>query len=217
MSAITHAQLRALMRDADTRARAGYWLAALNDCMRTCAITTPARQAAFLAQVMVASSELRHIEESLDYAPQRLRQIWPQRFPNDAMAAHYGHHPARLANHLYAHRMGNGAEASGDGWRFHGRGLIQLTGRAHYQAFAHATQTDALAHPELLQEPPGAALSAGWFWQAQGFNALADQLDGQEAGQHFATITRHIHGVTLGLDACHAYWHRARAVLAGAA
>ena len=213
MRAITPQQLQAMMRDADTSARARHWAAALDDCMQRCAITTPARQAAFLAQVLVASSELRHTAESLDYAPQRLRQIWPQRFPSDAVAAHYAHHPARLANYVYAGRMGNGDEASGDGWRFHGRGLLQLSGRAAYQAFAQATHTDALAHPELLLEPPAAALSAGWFWQAHGLNELADQLAGPQAGRHFETITRQIHGVTLGLDACRVYWQQARTVL----
>jgi putative chitinase len=214
MNEITQQQLRSLMQDADADARAGHWLAALNDCMRTCDITTPVRQAAFLAQVMVESSELRHVEESLSYSPERLRQVWPQRFPSDDVAAHYGHNPARLANHVYAGRMGNGDEASGDGWRFHGRGLIQLTGRDNYQAFAQATHTDAVATPELLLEPHGAALSAGWFWQSHHLNELADQLTGPQADAHFETITRHINGGTLGLDERRAYWQRARTALA---
>lgn len=216
MNEITQQQLASIMIDADASARAGHWLAALNDCMRACAIATPARQAAFLAQVMVESSELRHVEESLSYSPQRLHQVWPQRFPTEAGAQPYGHNPARLANHVYANRMGNGDEASGDGWRFHGRGLIQLTGRDNYTAFAHTHPVDALGNPDLLEEPQGAALSAAWFWQSHGLNELADQLDGPQADQHFETITRHINGGTLGLDERRAYWARAKQALGSA-
>lgn len=217
MNEITQQQLRSVMIAADADARAGQWVAALNDCMRACAITSGSRQAAFLAQVMVESSELRRLDEALGYAPQRLRQVWPQRFPTDDVAMRYAHNPTALANYVYAGRMGNGNEASGDGWRYHGRGLIQLTGRDNYVAFARAMQVDAIRDPDLLLAPAGAALSAGWFWQSKGLNELADQLDGGEADQVFEQITRRINGGTLGLDERRAYWQRARTALGSVA
>jgi putative chitinase len=213
MNEITQQQLRSVMIAADADARANHWVAALNGGMRACSIDSAVRQAAFLAQVMVESSELRRLDEALGYSPQRLRQVWPQRFPDDATAARYANNPAALANYVYAGRMGNGDEASGDGWRFHGRGLIQLTGRANYAAFAQAARVDAVANPDLLLEPAGAALSAAWFWQSKGLNELADQLAGGQADQVFAQITRRINGGTLGLSERRAYWLRARSAL----
>jgi putative chitinase len=210
MNDFTQQQLRSIMIAPDADTRAAHWVPALNDCMRACAITSSVRQAAFLAQVMVESSELRRFDEALGYSAQRLRQVWPQRFPSDEAAARYAHNPAALANHVYAGRMGNGDEASGDGWRFHGRGLIQLTGRDNYHAFAQAMRVDVLADPDLLLAPAGAALSAGWFWQSKGLNELADHLEGDQADQHFEQITRRINGGTLGLDERRAYWQRAR-------
>lgn len=213
MNDITQQQLRSIMIAADADARAGHWVDALNDSMRTCAITGPLRQAAFLAQVMVESSELRHSVEALGYSPQRLCEVWPSHFPTTAVAERYGHNPAALANHVYAGRMGNGDEASGDGWHFRGRGLIQLTGRENYHAFAQATRCDAIANPDLLLEPAGAALSAAWFWQSKGLNDLADRLGGDQADLNFERITRRINGGTLGLNERRAYWERARKAL----
>ncbi|KQV52121.1 glycoside hydrolase family 19 protein [Massilia sp. Root335] len=217
MNEITQQQLRSIMIAPDADTRAGHWVAALNDCMRAGAIAGAARQAAFLAQVMVESSELRRVDEALSYTAERLRQVWPPRFPSDEVAERYARNPRALANYVYAGRMGNGDEASGDGWRFHGRGLIQLTGRDNYAAFARAMQVDAVANPDLLLEPAGAALSAAWFWQSKGLNELADQLDGAQADQRFEQITRRINGGTLGLDVRRAYWLRARNALGAGA
>lgn len=214
MNDITRQQLRSIMIASDADSRAAQWLAALNDSMRACAIAGPARQGAFLAQIMVESSELRHVEEVLNYAPQRLREVWPRHFPDDATAQRYGHQPAALANHVYANRMGNGDEASGDGWRYRGRGVIQLTGRDNYRAFSTAMQQDALGQPDLLLAPAGAALSAAWFWQSNGLNELADHLTGDQAELYFERITRRINGGTLGLNERRSYWERARKALA---
>lgn len=214
MNDITQQQLRSVMTAPDADARAARWVAALNDSMRACAIAGATRQAAFLAQVMVESSELRRFAEALSYSPQRLREVWPHHFPDDTTAARYGHNPAALANHVYANRMGNGDEASGDGWQFRGRGLIQLTGRANYHAFAQAMQQDVMHNPDLLLEPAGAALSAAWFWQSNGLNELADHLTGDQADLQFERITRRINGGTLGLNERRAYWERARKALA---
>lgn len=210
---LTLTQLRQLLTHSGGDAYAAQWLEPLNAAMQACAIDTPRRQAAFLAQVLVESSELRHIEESLGYSAQRLRAVWPQRFPSDEVAARYSHNPQALANHVYAGRMGNGDEASGDGWRYHGRGLIQMTGRDHYAQFARTSGLDVLAQPDLLLEPAGAARAAAWFWQTKGLNELADQTAGGDGDMHFVNITRRINGGTMGLDERRAYWQRARRAL----
>lgn len=217
MNEITQQQLRAVLATPDAETRAAQWTEALMHCMQTCGIDTPLRQAAFLAQVLVESSALGRLEESLNYSAPRLRQVWPQRFPSDEIAARYAHNPAALANFVYAGRMGNGDEHSGDGWRYRGRGLIQLTGRANYALFSKDMKVDALGAPDQLLQPAGAALSAGWFWQAKGLNALADQTGGQDANNAFVQITKRINGGTIGLDERKAYWARARQALGLAA
>ncbi|SHG48491.1 glycoside hydrolase family 19 protein [Massilia sp. CF038] len=213
MNAITEAQLRLALSASDTDARAGVWAAPLNHAMQLCQIDTPVRQAAFLAQVLLESGELRQLQENLSYSVQRLRLVWPHRFPSDEAAAPFSHHPEKLANFVYAGRMGNGDEASGDGWRYRGRGLIQLTGRDNYSQFSKAMDLDALANPDLLQLPAGAALSAAWFWSAKGLNKLADQTEGSEADSHFAELTRRINGGLNGLQLRKAYWQRVQTAL----
>jgi putative chitinase len=217
MNKITQQQLRATMTAADADARAALWTDALNDAMCACAISRTTRQAAFLAQMMVESAELRRVEESLDYSAQRLRQAWPLRFPSDEVAARYAHNPAALANYVYGGRLGNGDEASGDGWRFRGRGLVLLAGRDNYAAFARAMGIDTVGAPDLLLDPAGAALSAAWFWQSHGLNELADLLDGDTPDGAFVQITRRIDGGTAGLPERQAYWQRAREALGGTA
>lgn len=210
---VTLTQLRQLLICPDAESRAARWLEPLNAAMRACAIDTPRRQAAFLAQVLVESAELRHSEEALSYSAPRLRMVWPQRFPNDELAARYSHNPQALANHVYAGRMGNGDEASGDGWRYHGRGLIQLTGRDNYAQLARTSGLDVLAQPDLLLEPAGAARAAAWFWQTTGLNELADHATGSNGDVYFEKITMRINGGTVGLDERRAYWQRARRAL----
>jgi len=215
MNPLTELQLCAVLGAADAHSRPGVWLDPLNESMRACAINSPVRQAAFLAQVLLESTELRHLEEVLSYSLPRLRQVWPQRFPSDAFAAPFAHAPERLANHVYASRMGNGDEASGDGWRYRGRGLIQLTGRDNYSALSQALPIDALADPDLLLQPPGAALSAGWFWQSHGLNELADLTAGSDSDTYFVEITRRINGGSNSLAERRAYWARAQQALRG--
>lgn len=217
MNEITQEQLRAMLTAADAEARAAEWTGPLNECMRSCAIDTPTRQAAFLGQVLLESSELRVLQENLSYSAERLCQVWPQRFPTLEVAGAYGHNPERLANRVYAGRLGNGDEASGDGWAYRGRGLIQLTGRANYEHFSRAMGLDALSHPELLQQPAGAALSAGWFWVSKGLNGLADRAVGAEAEDNFVEITRRVNGGINGLAQRRAYWQRALKALGRAA
>ncbi len=213
MSEITKEQLQAMLTTADAGNRAALWVGPLNGCMRACDISTPPRQAAFLAQVLLESSEFHLLQESLNYSAERLRQVWPQRFPNDAVAADYSHRPEKLASNVYANRMGNGNEASGDGWAYRGRGLIQLTGRDNYASFSRAMGIDAVADPDLLLQPAGATMSAAWFWQSKGLNELADQTAGRDADAAFLALTKRINGGTNGLPQRRDYWRRAQQAL----
>ncbi|SHM61472.1 putative chitinase [Duganella sacchari] len=213
MSDITKAQLQAILTTADAEARAAQWIDPINSCMKACDISTPLRQAAFLAQVLLESSEFHQLQESLSYSAERLRAVWPQRFTSDEIAAAYSHQPEKLANNVYANRMGNGPEASGDGWAYRGRGLIQLTGRQNYASFSKAMGIDAVKDPDLLQQPTGAAMSAAWFWQAHGLNELADKTSGADADENFRLLTQRINGGTNGLPQRRSYWQRALTAL----
>ena len=185
-----------------TETHAAQYLASLIDGMGRHAIDTPARIAAFLAQVGHESGDLARPEENLRYSAAALLRVWPSRFKTLAVARQYERKPEAIANLVYASRMGNGDVLSGDGWRFHGRGLIQLTGRANYAAYA----AWSLETPDWLAEAPDAALSACWFWATRGCNELAD------AGG-FERITRVINGGTHGLEDRRARWAIARAAL----
>lgn len=185
-----------------TEINAALHLASLNEGMERWAITTPARRAAFLAQIGHESLDLSRTEEGLSYSAERLCAVWPSRFPTLEAARPYARNPEALANRVYANRLGNGPEASGDGWRFRGRGVIQITGRASYAAYARwATET-----PDWLAEPPDAALSACWFWGSRQLNDLAD------AGA-FEAITRRINGGLHGHPDRVRRWDIARAAL----
>jgi putative chitinase len=150
------------------------WVAALADPLRRSGIAPPRCIAAFLGQCAVESAGFHSMEEDLNYSAARLCQVWPTRFPNTEAAEACAMQPEVLANRVYSNRLGNGDEASGDGWRFRGRGLIQITGRSAYQLFAGAmnmTLDQAVAHAATRA---GAADSAAWFWTANDLNALAN-------------------------------------------
>lgn len=213
MSDITQQQLQALLKGDDAAARAAEWLAPLNAALRASAIDTPLRQAAFLAQVLVESDGLRARQEALNYRAERLRAVWPSHFHDDADVARCAHHPEALANHVYANRIGNGDEASGDGWRYRGRGLIQLTGRENYTRFARASGVDAVAQPDLLLTHDGAARSAAWFWQDHKLNELADRTGGADGAAQFDHISQRVNGGSIGIDERRASWLAARRAL----
>jgi putative chitinase len=155
-------------------------------------INTPERIAGFLAQVGHESGGLRFTVENLNYRAEALTRVWPSRFP-PGVAESYAMQPERIANRAYADRMGNGDEASGDGWAYRGRGLIQLTGKDAYAAFSLEANNEALVNPDLVAEVELAALSAGWFWSSNGLNALADNKD-------IVGMTVRVNGGTNGLD-----------------
>ena len=159
----------------------------------------PKRMAAFLAQISHESGAFNFVQEGLNYSAQGLMKTWPKRFPTLAIAKQYARNPQKIANKVYANRMGNGTEASGDGYKFRGRGLIQLTGRENYSKFARSvgmTLDQAVAY---LETPEGAVASAGWFWDVNKLNVYADKGD-------FVGLTRRINGGTIGLaDRRHHY------------
>lgn len=169
-----------------TPERAAFWLRPITIAMSRYGITTRARVAAFLAQVGHESAGLSRIEENLRYTASRLLAVFPQYFDADQAKA-YANKPEAIAARVYANRNGNGPEASGDGWRYRGRGLIQITGSANYAEQAVFLGLPLMAEPERLLQPGPAALSAAAYWQSRSLNGLAD------AGQ-FATITRRING-----------------------
>lgn len=159
----------------------------------------PKRMAAFLAQVAHESGAFNFTKEGLNYSAQALRKTWPKRFPTLAIAQAYARNPQKIANKVYANRMGNGTEASGDGYKFCGRGLIQLTGKDNYTRFAKSIGKTLDETVAYLETAEGAVASAGWYWDANKLNIYADKGD-------FVGLTRRINGGTIGLaDRKHHY------------
>lgn len=155
-------------------------------------INTPERMAMFLAQTAHESGNFNFVEENLNYKAASLSKVWPKKFPPD-IAGQYGGNAQKIANRAYADRMGNGPESSGDGWKYRGRGLIQLTGKDNYRACGEALGKDLLNEPDLVAQNPCAVLSAGWFWDTRKLNQWCDKKD-------VLTVTKRINGGTLGLE-----------------
>ena len=170
-----------------------YWHSAMERCLPDYDINTPQRVAAFMAQCGHESGNFKFLKENLKYRAQSLVKVWPKYFPNMDIANQYAGNEEKIANRAYANRMGNGPEESGDGWRFCGRGLIQLTGRNNYQNFADSIETDINDIPHYLATFEGAVQSACWFWETNNLNKWADTGD-------MLTLTKRINGGTLGLD-----------------
>jgi putative chitinase len=181
---MTNEQLTALGIDAK-------WLEPLNEVFAKYEINTPKRQAAFIGQCSVESGNFTKLQENLNYSAQRLTQVWPSRFPTIESAEPYARNPEKLAGKVYNGRLGNTSEEEAS--KFLGRGLIQLTGKENYDNCGKAIGVDLISQPELLAEPNYACMSAGWFWNKKGLNALADAGD-------FETMTKRINGGLIGLD-----------------
>ena len=167
------------------------WEIPLNQVFVKYDIDTPKRQAAFIGQCSYESANFTRLQENLNYSAQRLTQVWPSRFPYIIAAEPYAHNPEKLANFVYAGRMGNLQD--GDGYTYRGRGLIQITGREMYAKCGNALGIDLIDNPDLLLTPEYATLSAAWFWNKHGLNTLADV-------QEYGTMTRRINGGITGLD-----------------
>jgi putative chitinase len=156
-------------------------------------ITTARQQAAFIGQCGHECGNFTKLEEGLSYSADRLMKIWPKRFPTMEIAQRYARNPKALANNVYANRMGNRDEASGDGWRFRGSGWLQLTGHANFFHAGKAIGVDLVKEPDLVRTPKYAALTAGWFWATHNCNELAEAED-------WVALTKKINGGTVGLD-----------------
>ena len=173
-----------------------HWHHALSILLPDYEINTPKRIAAFIAQCAHESGGFTALKENLNYKPATLRKLFGKYFPTDALAEEYCSKPnkqAAIANRVYASRMGNGDEASGDGYKYCGRGLIQLTGKSNYVAFADSLEISPEEASEYLATFEGAAQSACWFWETNNLNQFADKGD-------ILTMTKRINGGTIGLE-----------------
>jgi putative chitinase len=168
----------------------GKWFEPLQETFEKYQINTPKRQACFIGQCMHESGGFKFLKENLNYSAKALMATWPSRFPDMDMAEKYERQPEKIANKVYSGRMGNTED--GDGAKYIGRGLIQLTGKDNYMAFGEAIGEDLVSNPQLVEQPRYAALSAGWFWNKRGLNALADVMD-------IETMSKRINGGTIGM------------------
>jgi putative chitinase len=173
----------------------------LNNALQQFQINNPERIAMFMAQVGHESGGLTQIQENLNYRADRLPVVFPRYF-RDVNPNAYARNPEKIANRVYANRMGNGPESSGDGYRYRGRGLIQLTGHDNYARFANDMGMSIEEAVEYLSTPEGAAMSAAWFWSKNGLNEIADRGD-------VVAATKRINGGTIGLADRQAHYSEA--------
>lgn len=169
------------------------WVDPLNEAFQRFNISTNNQKAMFIGQCSHESGNFRLLQENLNYKAATLMKLWPKRFPTLEVANAYAGNPKKIANMVYSNRMGNRDEASGDGFRFFGRGLVQLTGFSNYFHAGKALGVDFGLNPDLVATPKFAALTAGWFWSTHNCNAPADALD-------YTKVTKIINGGTIGLD-----------------
>jgi putative chitinase len=169
----------------------GKWLEPLLETFEKYDINTSKRQACFIGQAMHESGGFKHLVENLNYSAQGLMRTWASRFPDTDTAEKYANNPEKIANKVYSGRMGNTED--GDGFKYRGRGIFQLTGKENYKNCSDGIGVDLIANPELLQEPRCACLSAGWYYNKRNLNQYADIMD-------IETMTKKINGGTIGLE-----------------
>ncbi len=169
------------------------WVEPLQEVFHRYEINTPERQAAFIGQCAHESMNFTKLEENLNYSAEALMRTWPSRFPTMEVAQQYARNPEKIANKVYGGRMGNGTEETGEGWLYHGRGLIQLTGKDNYMLASDALNVDFIHSPDYVLVPKYAALTAGWYWNKRQLNKEADAKD-------YTGMTKKINGGTIGLN-----------------
>jgi putative chitinase len=172
---------------------ADHWIEAFDQLLPDYEINTPKRIAAFIAQCAHESGGFKFLKENLNYKAESLMKTFPKYFSDKDTANAYAKQPVKIANRVYANRMGNGDEASGDGYRYCGRGLIQLTGKTNYDWFAASLEISSSEASEYLETFEGAAQSACWFWENNNLNVEADAGD-------IKKMTKKINGGYIGLD-----------------
>jgi putative chitinase len=182
------------------------WVDALNATFARFNISTPIQQASFIGQCSHECGNFKVLEENLNYRAETLMKLWKSRFPTIEIANEYARNPKKIANKVYSSRMGNRDEASGDGYRFRGRGCIQLTGHANYFHAGQACGVDFVMEPDLVATPMYAAMTAGWFWDTHKLNDFANRKD-------YVGMTKKINGGTIGLQDRIAHIEQALAVL----
>jgi putative chitinase len=200
---VTSAQLTAIMPHSK---RVIEFTGPLNGTMDFIAANTPMREAMFLAQIAHESAQLNAILENLNYSAAGLLATFPKYFKTQADADANARQPEKIANIVYAGRLGNGGAASGDGWRYRGRGLIQVTGKENYQKCAAMLHVDLVNNPAMLEMAEFAAQSAGWFWASHKLNDDADAGD-------IESCTEKINGGLNGIGARKAFYDTAKSVL----
>jgi putative chitinase len=187
---ITLEQLKQVM---PKNQRVQQWYDAFSSILPEYNIDTPERIAAFLAQCAHESGNFEYMKENLNYKHTSLQRVFPKYFPSEGLALKYAHNQEMIANRVYANRMGNGDEESGDGYKYCGRGLIQLTGHDNYEAFADSIGATIEEMPDYLATFEGAVQSACWFWETNNLNELADSGD-------IKAMTKKINGGYNGLE-----------------
>ena len=183
------------------------WVDPLNETFQRFGLDIAEEQACFLGQFSYESNHFKDLSENLNYRSETLMKLWPKRFPGIELANSYAHQPEKIANFIYANRMGNRDEASGDGWRFRGSGLCQLTGHDNFYHAGKALGVDLVANPDLARTPKYAAATAGWFWQAHGCDKYANAKD-------YNGLTKVINGGLFGAEQRIVVMKQAEAVLA---
>jgi putative chitinase len=183
----------ALLRTVTTPQLADKWCSALNETCERFAIDSPYRIAGFISNVAHESSGFKVVTENLNYSAQRLMVVFKKYFPTEELAQAYAMQPEKIANYVYANRMGNGDEASGEGYFYRGRGLIQLTGKNNFLEYSFTCDNEAYQRPDIVTEDHYAAEAAGWYWDRNNLNALADKQD-------IGGMRRRINGGFNGLD-----------------
>lgn len=186
----TEAKLRQVLTGAP---HVDQWFLALQEILPDYEIDTAARVAAFVGQTAHESGGYRALRENLNYSADGLHKLFKKYFPTPESAKPYARQPEKIANKIYCNRMGNGAESTGDGYLHRGRGLIQLTGRSNYTAFAESIECSVPETIEFLETYEGAVQSACWFWETNNLNKWADKGD-------IKGMTRVINGGYIGLE-----------------
>ena len=167
------------------------WVDPLNETFDRFKIITKEEQACFIGQFSYESNHFKSLSENLNYRPETLMQLWPKRFQTMDEAMKYAHQPEKIANHIYANRMGNRDEASGDGWLFRGSAICQLTGHDNFWHAGQALGIDLVRNPDLARTPKWAAPIGGWLWSTHGCSQLAD-------AKNYDALTERINGGLFG-------------------
>ena len=168
------------------------WSEPLTTTFSTFGIDDVHKQAAFIGQCSHECNHFKTLEENLNYRPETLHALFGHKFKPEEIPL-YAHHAEKIANRIYANRMGNRDEASGDGWLYHGRGIVQLTGHDNFWHFGQSVGMDFVHNPAPVSQPMYAAMSGGWFWSTHGCNPLAE-------AENWEGLTRRINGGTIGLE-----------------